>query len=148
MRDSRMRRMTNIRWNDIGKETIALPMPSRSDCYKGLIDLLRQNGKGDSCEKERMIKIGEGLHLDRRFCRTAVAETLSKGRLDRKPVIFREKKAMEFFFRDALQLALIDRIIHPTGFLWLRRVARANGKSDQWMSAIAEEFLRQHCGHE
>ncbi len=90
-----------------------------------------------------MIQIGEMLDFDRRFCAATIDELLSNVHITRAPVIFDDENIKECFFRDALRVALVDGEFHPKELSWLRKMARANDKTDEWLDSIIEEVRRE-----
>jgi len=107
---------------------------------KGLLVLLRRDRIIDARERDLMLKIGEILDFDRRFCQATIDDLLSNAYITREPIIFSDENIKECFFRDALRVALVDGSFHPAELRWLRKMADANGKSNQWLDAIIQEF--------
>jgi hypothetical protein len=127
-----------------------LPLYVRSNYYKGLLVVSRRDRVIDARERSLLIQIGEILDFDRRFCESAIDGLLSNAHISRTPVVFHEDAIKECFFRDAMRLARTDGCIHPRELSWLRKAARANGRSGQWLDAIILKFLEQeadsdHC---
>lgn len=119
-----------------------LPLIVRSDYYKALLVLLKRDRVIHTRERELMIRIGEMLDFDRRFCEATINDLLSNVHITRTPVIFADENIKDCFFRDALRVALVDGEFHPRELSWLRRMARANGRSDRWLDIIIEESLK------
>jgi hypothetical protein len=78
--------------------------------------------------------------FDRRFCEATIDELLLNPNISRSPIVFSDEAIAECFFRDALRLANVDGCIHPLELRWLQETARANGRSDQWLDSILQEF--------
>ena len=121
-----------------------LPLTVRSDYYKALLVLLKRDRIIHPRERDLMIRIGEMLDFDRRFCEAVINDLLSNVHISRTPVIFADENIKDCFFRDALRVALVDGEFHPKELSWLRRMARANGRSDRWLDVIIEESLKRH----
>jgi hypothetical protein len=119
-----------------------IPLIIRSHYYKGLLVISRRDRIIDARERELLIKIGEMLDFDKRFCETAIDDLLSNPHISRSPIIFPNDKVIDCFFRDALRLANVDGEIHPLEYRWLRKTAHANGKSDQWLNQVMQECRR------
>ena len=117
-----------------------LPVIIRSHYYRALLVLLRRDRSVDAREKELMLKIGEILDFDRRFCEAAIDELLSNTHITREPIVFLDEKIKKCFFRDALHVALVDGYLHPSELRWLRRMAGANGRSNKWLNSLIHEF--------
>jgi hypothetical protein len=122
---------------------VNLPLNVRSDYYRALLVLLRRDRVIHPRERDLMIRIGEMLDFDRRFCEAAINDLLSNAHITRTPVIFADENIKDCFFRDALRVALVDGEFHPRELSWLRRMARANGRSDRWLDLIIEESLKK-----
>ncbi len=118
-----------------------LPLRTRSDYYKALLVLARRDRIIDPRERILLIRIGEILDFDRRFCEAAIDDLLSNVHISRTPIIFHDDSIKRSFFRDALRVAFADGCIHPKESSWLRQMARANGMSDSWLDAMIMEFL-------
>jgi hypothetical protein len=117
-----------------------LTLITKSNYYKGLLVVSKRDRVIDSREREFLIRIGEMLDFDRRFCEATIDELLSNPHISRSPIVFSNKAIIECFFRDALRLANVDGCIHPMELRWLQDTAHANGKSDQWLNNIIQEF--------
>jgi len=117
-----------------------LTLNVKSDYFKGLLVLSRRDRVIDDRERDFLIRVGEILDFDRRFCETTIDELLSNVNITRDPIVFSEEAIKECFFRDALRVAFSDGYFHPTELRWLRTMAHANGKSDDWLDAIVQEF--------
>jgi len=139
MDDPVERRLLQLR-PDVGRRIVTLSLMIRSHYYRGLLVLLRRDRIIDVREKELMLKIGEILDFDRRFCEATIDELMSNAHITRDPVLFRDENIRQCFFRDALRVALVDGKLHPSERRWLRSVARANGKTSRWLDALIREF--------
>jgi hypothetical protein len=117
-----------------------LPLITRSNYYKGLLVVSKRDRVIDARERKFLIKIGEILDFDRRFCEATIDELLSNPHISRSPIVFSNKAIVECFFRDALRLASVDGYIHPLELRWLQETAYANGKSDQWLKKLIQEL--------
>jgi hypothetical protein len=87
-----------------------------------------------------MLQMGKVLDFDRRFCEATIDSLLSNAHITREPVIFADERIKKCFFGDALRLAYVDGWFHPMELRWLRKVARANNQSEQWLDIISREF--------
>jgi hypothetical protein len=127
-----------IKWH-LGN-AMRLSQEAKSNYYKGLLVLIRRDRLIHAREKDLMLQFGEILGFDRRFCETAIDELLSNANITRDPVFFSDEIIKECFFHDAVRLALIDGSFHPSELRWLRKVARFNGLTDQWLDAVIREI--------
>ncbi len=117
-----------------------LPLVAKSNYYKGLFVISRRDGVVNPLERELLIKIGEMLDFDRRFCEATINDLLSNPHISRSPIVFQDDMATNCFFHDAVRLANVDGCIHPLELRWLQEAAHANGRSDQWLNRIIQEF--------
>lgn len=117
-----------------------LSLLNRSNYYKGLLVLVRRDRIIDAREKSLLLQVGKVLDFDKRFCEATIDDLLSNAHITREPVIFSDERIRECFFRDALRLALVDGFLHPIELRWLRSVAHANNRSDQWLDDIIREY--------
>ena len=120
----------------------------KSQYYKGLLVLLRRDRVIDAREKDLMLRIGEIIGFERRFCEAAINDLLSNANITRDPILFPDEAIRECFFRDAVRLALIDGNLHPSELRWLRNVARFNGLTDEWLDAVIREIREQNPDRE
>ncbi len=120
---------------------VKIPLSERGDYYRGLLVLIRRDRVITEEEREAMIRIGERLDFDRRFCESTIDELLINPYITRKPVRFSDQSTAESFLRNAISLAFVDRDLHPKELAWLKRVARANGLDDQWLAAEISKHL-------
>jgi hypothetical protein len=119
---------------------VRLSQLTKSHYYKGLLVLSRRDRVIHAREKDLMLRIGEMLGFDKRFCEATLDELLSNPNITREPVLFFNENIKECFFRDALRLALVDGNLHPAELRWLRKVAQFNGMTDQWFKTVIQEI--------
>ena len=119
-----------------------LPLSVKSDYFKGLLVLSRRDRVIDDRERNFLMRVGKILDFDRRFCENTIDELLSNAHITRDPIVFADEAIIECFFRDALRVAFSDGYVHPTEIRWLRKAAHANGKSDEWLDAVIQEFSK------
>ena len=121
-----------------------LSQKAKSQYYKGLLVLLRRDRVIDDREKDLMLRIGEILGFERRFCEATINDLLSNANITRDPIRFPDETIRECFFRDAVRLALIDDNFHPSELRWLRSVARFNGLTDAWLDDVIREIREKN----
>jgi hypothetical protein len=122
---------------------VVLPLLIRSNYYKALLVLIRRDRTIDTRERDLMIRIGEILDFDRRFCEATIDELISNAHITREPIVFPDESIVECFFRDALRLALVDGNLHPAELRWLRMMAGANGKSNRWLDSLIRKCRKK-----
>lgn len=114
----------------------AIPLQERGNYYRGLLVLIRKDQVVSREEKEMMIRIGEKLDFDRRFCEATIDDLMKNPHIKRTVIRFGDVKTAESFLRDAVSIALVDGTIHPKERAWLKAVAAANGLKDEWLAAL------------
>jgi hypothetical protein len=119
---------------------MALSLIERSNYYRGLLVLSGKDKIIDPRERELMLKIGKMLDFEKRFCEAAIDDLLVNTHIMKEPVLFSNPSIAECFFRDAVRLALIDGDLNPQELRWLRKVAQANGRTDQWLDTIIRDY--------
>jgi hypothetical protein len=122
---------------------MAVPQADRSIYYKGLLILVGRDRIVELRERELMIRIGQILDFDKRFCEAALNDLLSNVHIKGKPVVFPDIKLAQCFLEDAIRLGLVDQELHPRELGWLKSVARANAIADEWLNDTIRRFSEQ-----
>ncbi len=122
---------------------MSLSLVDRSNYYRGLLVLTGRDRIIDPRERDLMLQIGKMLDFEKRFCEAAIDDLMVNPHLMKEPVVFSGPAVAECFFRDAVRLALVDGEINPQELRWLRRVAKANGRTDKWLDSIVQGFPAQ-----
>jgi hypothetical protein len=120
-----------------------IALVDRSNYYRGLLVLTGRDRIIDPREREFMLQIGKMLDFEKRFCEATIDDLLVNPHLMKEPVVFSSPPVAECFFRDAVRLALVDGEINPQELRWLRRVAQANDRTDEWLDSIIQGFQEQ-----
>jgi hypothetical protein len=100
---------------------VNLPQVTKSHYYRGLLVLLRRDRIIHIREKDLMLRIGEILGFDRRFCEATIDELLSNSNITREPVLFSDERIKECFFATLCILLLsMAAFILPSfaGYEW------------------------------
>lgn len=118
-------------------------LAERSNYYKGLLILVGRDRIIDPRERELMLQIGKILDFDKRFCDAALNDLLTNAYIKSEPVDFSQPVIAECFLHDAIRLALADEELHPRELDWLRKVAHANGLSDEWLDDAVHRASKQ-----
>jgi hypothetical protein len=116
-------------------ERMRIPLVDRGNYYRGLLVLIRRDRVISTQERELMIRLGQALDFDKRFCENAIDDLLKNPHIKDRAIGFSEKVTAEAFLKDAILLALVDGELHPRELSWLKTVAAANGLDDKWLSA-------------
>jgi hypothetical protein len=99
-----------------------IPLVDRRNYYRGLLILARKDQRIDEREREWMMRQGEILDFDRRFCQAAIDELFDNKHILYEPIRFSTKEVAEHFLLDAAILALIDGKLHPKELSWLKQL--------------------------
>jgi hypothetical protein len=114
---------------------MSIPLVERGKYYRGLLVLIRRDHSIDIHERELMIRLGQALDFDKRFCESAVDDLMRNPHIKAEPILFSESETAKSFLHDGIVLALSDGTLHPKELSWLKAVAHANGLNDEWLSA-------------
>jgi hypothetical protein len=114
---------------------MSIPLTDRGNYYRGLLILIRRDQTIDAEEREIMLRVGQALDFDKRFCESAIDDLFKNPHIKAEPIIFSDRKIATSFIHDAISLALADGILHPKELSWLKAVVHANGLNKKWLSA-------------
>ncbi len=120
------------------KASIALM--DKSNYYKGLLILVGKDRIVHQEERLLMLKLGEILDFDKRFCQAAIDNLLHNKYLIDEPIIFSNGNIAMSFLLDAIRLAFIDGEIHPHELDWLNAIAQANSVEKEWLDSEVLRF--------
>jgi len=121
-----------------------IPLWDRGKYYRGLLVLIRKDRIVSAREQELMLRLGQALDFDKRFCETAMNELVKNPHIKDEPMVFSDKSTAESFVRDAVSLASVDGDIHTKELHWLKAVAEANGLRDDWVSVAIARSLSEY----
>jgi hypothetical protein len=131
---------------DIRENAMTLPLREKSNYFKALLVLSRRDRVIDDEEKNLLLRIGQILDFDKRFCEATINDLMMNSNISRNPSVFTNERLKESFFRDALRVALCDGDLHPAEYRWLRLTAHANGWTNQKLESIIREFRENGIG--
>lgn len=110
------------------------PLQDKGKYFRGLLILIGRDNVIHSKEKKRILKIGEKLGFEQKFCLDAVESFLSNNYIDQTPPQFSSGFIAESFLNEAINLSMIDDEVHAEELEWLRKVAAENNISDTWLN--------------
>jgi len=119
---------------------MAFSLSDRGTYYRGLLVLVGRDRIVEPRERELLLEIGKILDFSRSFCEAAIDDLLRNPHLTHDPIVLSDPRIAECFLRDAIRLALVDDDVHDHELIWLKKVARANGLSEEWLSAELAAF--------
>ena len=99
----------------------------RSLYCKGLMLLIRKDGKIQNEERNMMKYVGKILGFDAGFCENTIDGLVENKHVIDSPPLFSEPRIALCFIRDGLRLSACDGHIHKTELAWLESVAETNG---------------------
>lgn len=109
-----------------------------SNYFKGLLLLIRKDGRVESAEAELMKHVGKVLGFEPRFCENAISEILENKHIVDEPPAFSSKQLAAMFIKDGLMVALSDGELHPGEKQWLAATATRNGMD----AAVIEQEVK------
>ena len=95
--------------------------------FRGLLLLVREDGKIAPSEVELVRRIGRRLDFEKEFCDNAISEILANEHIEDAPPEFSSREIALRFIRDGLTLAFSDGDYDRAEELWLRSTAGKNG---------------------
>jgi len=119
---------------------MAFSLSDRGMYYRGLLVLTGRDRIIEPRERDLLLRIGDMLDFDRSFCEAAINDLLRNTQLTHDPIVFSDPAIATCFLRDAIRLALVDDDVHDHELIWLKKVARANDLSEEWLSAELAAF--------
>jgi hypothetical protein len=115
----------------------------RSNFFRGLLILIRRDGKVTDAEMELMLRIGAALDFDPKFCAGAIGTILVNKHIGEEPPVFSSVGLAKKFLRDAVTLAFSNGNVHPREEEWLGCAARKNGVGPSWLVRQMRDFPRR-----
>lgn len=103
----------------------------RSTYLKGLLVLAKKDNIVAEEEKKIIRAIAQKLDFESRFVENALSELPENEFLGEEPVKFSNRFIAVQFLKDAIKLAVSDKILHRKEISYLRAVANINGVSDE-----------------
>ena len=100
--------------------------------------LIRKDREIREEEQNIVMSIGKILGFDTKFCEDTIKDVLTNKNIVDEPPLFSEPSIAECFIKDALRVALVDKLIHERELGWLKAVAKENGLSEAWYKASVE----------
>ncbi len=119
-----------------------IPLVDRGVYYRGLLVLMRRDRIIGDRERKMMLRFGQILDFDKRFCEAAIDDLLKNPHIKDKAMMFTDRRTAESFLRDAIALAFVDEDLHPKELVWLKSVAGANGIDDEWLKTQLKDRNR------
>jgi hypothetical protein len=108
---------------------VRISLIDRSLYYKGLMLLIRKDGKIQDDEISMIKYIGKILGFEAGFCEDTINELMDNKHIIDSPPLFSEPHIALCFIKDGLNLSTCDGQIHKTELAWLESVADSNGLS-------------------
>lgn len=122
---------------------MSINLTERGEYYRGLLVLIWRDRIISEPERELMLKIGQDLDFDRRFCENAIDDLPNNPHIKAEPIKFSDRETAKSFLQDARRLAMADGILHPKELSWLQTIAEANGLDSSWILPQTEDSGRR-----
>ncbi len=112
-----------------------ISLSDRSIYLKGLMVFIMKDREIHEAERRMVIRLGQGLGFDRRFCEDTIEDIMTSRHLDDLPR-FLDPRVARCLVRDAIRLSLAYNEPHEGGFRWLRSVAHVNGLEEGFFTEV------------
>jgi hypothetical protein len=113
-----------------------------SNYFKGLLLLIRKDGKVTDAETELTKRIGKSLGFEEEFCDNAIHEILENRFIVDTPPEFSSRELAMKFIKDGLTLASSDDEVRAPEEEWLKSTATKNGLGIEWFSQERQNTVR------
>lgn len=112
----------------------------RSNYFRGLLLLVRQNNKVHKEEVNMIMKIGKRLGFAYDFCKGALNDILDNEHIVDEPPMFSNKGVAEEFVKEGIKLAIVDNDLDLKELEWIDSVIRENELEEEWKLNQLEYF--------
>jgi hypothetical protein len=123
-------------------EMMKITLLDASNYFKGLLLLIRKDGKVTDKEKELTRRIGRSLGFEKEFCDNAIHEILENKFIVDAPPEFSTRELAMKFVKDGLTLASSEDEVRAPEEEWLKSTATKNGLGLDWFSQERQNTLR------
>lgn len=112
----------------------------RSNYFRGLLLLVRQNNKVNKEEVSMIMRIGERLGFAYDFCNGALKDILENEHIVDEPPKFSNKIIAQEFVKEGIRLAVVDNDLDLKELEWIDSVVRENELEEEWRLHQVEYF--------
>lgn len=112
----------------------------RSNYFRGLLLLVRQNNKVNKEEVSMIMIIGKRLGFAYDFCKGAINDILDNEHIVDVPPKFSNKEIAEEFVKEGIRLAVVDNDLDLKELEWIDSVVRENELEEEWRLHQVEYF--------
>jgi hypothetical protein len=123
-------------------EKMRITLIDASNYFKGLLLLIRKDGRVTDAEKELTRRIGKSLGFEKEFCDNAIHEILGNQFIVDTPPEFSSRELAMKFIKDGLILASSEDEVRAPEEEWLKSTATKNGLSVEWFSEERQKTVR------
>jgi hypothetical protein len=123
-------------------EEMRITLIDASNYFKGLLLLIRKDGRVTDAEKELTRRIGKSLGFEKEFCDNAIHEILENKFIIDTPPEFSSRELAMKFIKDGLTLASSEDEVRAPEEEWLKSTATKNGLSVEWFSEERQKTVR------
>jgi hypothetical protein len=107
--------------------TLKIDVMDASNYFKGLLLLIRKDGKTSEAEINLVKHVGKSLGFEKEFCSNAISDILENRYIVDEPPRFSSKELAAKFIKDGLSIAFADNDLDRREELWLQHTAEQNG---------------------
>ena len=125
-------------------ENVEYNYQDKGNYFRGLLILIGKDNNIDTSERKTLLKIGEDLGFDPKFCNDAVSEFLSNEFINLQPPKFSIQTIAMNFIKDGLKLSLVDNDFHAEELEWLAKVAMENDISNEWFDKLLKQNIKDY----
>lgn len=112
----------------------------RSNYFRGLLLLVRQDNKVNKEEDSMILKIGKRLGFSYDFCKGTLKDILDNKYITEEPPKFSNKEVAEKFIKESIELAVIDDDLDIKELEWINSIIRENEMEEEWRLNQVEYF--------
>ena len=116
----------------------------RSNYLRGLLILIRSDNKISEEEKDIVMNCGVTLGFEERFCEIAINELLENENISDSPPLFSNKELSESFLKDAVRVALADKVMHLSELQWLIETANTNSLPEGHIDELIRYYINNN----
>jgi len=120
---------------------MSINLRDKSLYLQGMFILIGKDSVVSPEENEMVMHMGRLLQFSTEFCQETIQNLLQNEYIGQLRPVFSDVEFSKIFLKDAIKLAFADNQLHSKEYEWLKKVARRNKISDEWLSFQLSSFL-------
>jgi len=120
---------------------MSINLRDKSLYLQGMFILIGKDSVVSPEENEMVMHMGRLLQFSTEFCQETIQNLLQNEYIGQITPVFSDVEFSKIFLKDAIKLAFADNQLHSKEYEWLKKVARRNKISDEWLSFQLSSFL-------